>query len=265
MNIKICRICEQLKKIEYSTPTETNTIWGFNPYMYLSFNQMKTAFHFFIIQEYTSSTFYTTYNEEGYTYTQWQIYYLSKNTIKAKKLHKQTLWLFKILSGYPFFKELVKIGTRNDPLHHTLLHFMRYLEKYGPSQQKIVELLEEFSLSLSDIDSSGYSGDYYLLYKIMNKDDIEKCNQLTHEYKVMETELFNNDEIKEQLKYCEICSEPIDKFTDLVNIKNIDKKLITDIIQKRTECNDIYKSYQYDSSVERHQHVIDIYKKIILI
>jgi hypothetical protein len=263
----ICAICEQLQKINSYTPLQTNTIWSFNPYLYLSLNQMRSAFYFFFQQEYKSSTFYTTYNEEGYTYTQWHIYYLAKNTVKSKKLQKQTFWLFQVLSHYPFFTEMIIMGSQNDPLHHTLLHFMRYLEKYGTIQKKIVKLLEEFSLQLSDTDTNGCSGEYFLLYKIMDKHDIDKCNQLTREYKLMESELFSQPDIKEHLQCCKLCNEPIDKFIDLVRLSTLEKYniIITTIIEKRTECNQIYKNYHsdIDASVERHQYVIDIYKKCL--
>lgn len=267
MNNNICSICRQTKTIALTTPVDSNTIWGFNPYIYMSFNQMKNAFYFYLKNKDISRSFYTTHNEEGYTYTQWQIYYISKNTTKAKKLHKQTFWLFSVLSEYTFFTEMIRMGSAADPLHHTLLHFMKYMEKYGPLQQKMVSLLEMFGLCLTDIDTNGCSGEYYLLDKIMEKSDIDRCNQLTHEYKKIEDDLFNTPEILNYLQKCEECGEPVDKFVDL-------KKIPTEImekysyflqtsIKKRRECNEIYKSYIHtNSSIERHQYVIDMLSSI---
>ena len=253
MNNKTCSICKQYQNI-ITTPL-SNSIWSFNPYIYSTFNQMKTA-----LKTTNISDFYT-YNNEGYTYTQWQIYYISKNTIKAKKLHKQTFWFFKILSEYTFFNDLIKMGSREDPLHHTLLHFIKYMEKYGLLQQKMIKLLEKFGLSLHDTDKDGYSGEYYLFNKIMDKNDIEYCNKLTHQYKKLEHEFYSKEDIQHYLQKCDQCNEPINKFNDLKNIPidiiKVYIKKINEIVKRRTECNNIYKKYQCDL---RHQYVIDMYK-----
>jgi hypothetical protein len=258
-----CSICKQRQVIASSTPVDSNTIWGFNPYIYLSFNQMKNAFFFYLKSRDISRSFYTTHNEEGYTYTQWQIYYISKNTAKAKKLHKQTFWLFTVLSEYTFFTEMIKMGSITDPLYHTLLHFIKYMEKYGPLQQKMVALLEICGLRLTDKDANGYSGEYYLLDKIMDQSDIIHCNQLTREYKKVEDELFDIDDIAQYLQTCEECHQPIDKFSDLkkipIDIIQRHSDLLQTSIKKRTECNEIYKRYiDTNASIERHQHVIDM-------
>jgi hypothetical protein len=159
------------------------------------------------------------------------------------------------------------MGSAADPLHHTLLHFMKYMEKYGPLQQKMVSLLEMFGLCLTDIDTNGCSGEYYLLDKIMEKSDIDRCNRLTHEYKKIEDDLFNTPEILNYLQKCEECGEPVDKFVDLKKIPTeIMKKysyLLQTSIKKRRECNEIYKSYIHtNSSIERHQYVIDMLSSI---
>jgi hypothetical protein len=50
----------------------------------------------------------------------------------------------------------------------------------------------------------------------MHPDDIKRANQLTRAYKKMEDALF--DRIKDQLRLCDVCQEPVAKYEDLTTV-----------------------------------------------
>lgn len=278
----LCSSCEY----KYNVPSETGNLWGFYPYCHLTYQSMKDA-----LSEYISGhnihnnnnihtknpSFYNTYNEDGYTYTQWYIYYLSKNVHKFRKLYRPTMWLFRILAEYPFFNALIRQGRMDDPLHTTLHHFMRYLDKYGGIQKEMVGLLQYHGLSMDDEDGDGRTSCAYLLKREMSVEDQGYATLLTCEYKKMEDELFRS--ISSSLRICVDCGEPIAKYEDLSNISNPNHDILTKIeciLKKRQECNDLYRKYcniennnennnnnNENNSIQRHQYVIDQYKKII--
>ena len=279
----LCSSCEY----KYNVPSDTGNLWGFYPYSHLTYHSMKDALSEYISVHYNihnihtkNPSFYNTYNEDGYTYTQWYIYYLSKNVHKFRKLYRPTMWLFRILSEYPFFNALIRQGRRDDPLHTTLHHFMRYIEKYGGIQKEMVGLLQYHGLSMDDEDSDGRTSCAYLLKREMSEDDQGYAILLTCEYKKMEDELFRS--ISSLIRKCDDCGEPIAKYEDLSNISNPNHDILAKIeciLKKRQECNDIYRKYcnisnnisnindnkenKENNSIQRHQYVIDQYKKII--
>jgi hypothetical protein len=234
---------------------------------------MKEALDEFMSAHYLSSPsskFFDTYNEDGYTYCQWQIYHLSRNCHKFKKLHRPTLWLFHILAEYPMFNKMIRQGRRDDPSHHTLLHFIKYLEKYGGLQKEMVGLLQYHGLSMNDEDSEGFSGNSYLLQKQMAEQDVIHANRLTHEYKRMEESLFES--ISSYTTKCRECQEPIAKYDDLaIHFEEIRalptyseiRDTMRNIIEKREECNHIYQRYGNNDNVQRHQYVVERYRAII--
>ena len=138
-------------------------------------------------------------------------------------------------------------------------------------------LMRNFNISENDaINSVDKLNKIEDILKYMNNVDILKIYELIDdrinksidiEYKKIEDDLFNTPEILNYLQKCEECGEPIDKFSDL-------KKIPTEImekysyflqtsIKKRRECNEIYKSYIHtNSSIERHQYVIDMLSSI---
>jgi len=287
----LCSSCEY----KYNVPSsDTGDLWGFYPYSHLTYQSMKEALSEYISVHYKhynnihtkNPSFYNTYNEDGYTYAQWYVYYLSKNLYKFRKLYRPTMWLFRILAEYPFFNALIRQGRRDDPVHTTLHHFMKYLEKYGGIQKEMVGLLQYHGLNMEDEDSEGFSGQSYLLHLEMSDEDQKEATLLTREYKKMEDNLFKS--IASYLRTCHDCGEPIAKYEDLSYYFNVNKKDVKDdillkiecILKKRQECNDIYRKYSNISdisdisdisniankenhNIQRHQYVIDQYKKII--
>ena len=263
-----CSACE-LKYNNIAHPSNNDNIWGFNPYCYNTYREMKD--NFFLFVENSNHFDPYVYNEDGYTYTQWYIYYLSKNTYKSKKLYRATLWLFRILSFHPFFPALIRLGKKDDPNHTTLHHFFVYLDQFKTPQKNVLDILLQFGLDMDSEDSEGRSGRSLLCKTVnMKKEDIMTVNQLTQDYKMLEREMFLNNKIVSYIRKCTDCNDEIDKYQDLTThfqkIKN--EWLITmmkTICEKRERCNDIYKKVFIESdSIDRHLYVVEIYKNLLL-
>jgi len=275
----ICGTCEQ--KINIVCKENEQTIWSFNPFIYESYHGLKNGFNFFYKKIEDKSGFYRVWNEEGYTYSQWYIYYLSSNMYKYKKLHTKIVWFFQVISRYIFFKEFIKLGKREDPRHNTLHHFLKYMTNMGKLQILILNLLIENGLKMEDEDADGNNGFDYLNQGLLSDEDVLAKNMLTKKYKILEKDFDNIvlENIKDKMKKCEICNEFIEKYEDFKTLKefilqieekgeekNI-KNMILSIIDCRQKCIDIYKKYMMNDtridSIERHQYVVDIYKEII--
>jgi len=238
---------------------------------------MKNGFREYyknIIKSFTSeneSKFYSTYNDQGYTYTQWYVYVISKNNYKYRELKKQTLWLFQVLSGYDFFKKLIALGRSDDPLHTTLHHFLKYLDNIGLYQNCILKILTENDLHLDKEDGEGISGNDYLMRKMLSDEDLKITREITKKYKLEEEILYSHDIFKEDsfLK-CEMCNKFVDIYKDIIENKSkitsigelVEK--FDSIIKKRQECIEIYKKYENcNNSTDRHIYVVNVYKSII--
>lgn len=267
--IMLCRKCV------YTIPNENVdkcTIWGFQPFIYSSYYEMKEGFTKFIEGKTVNDIFMSNvYNEEGYTYPQWYIYYLCKNYHRYSNLKRPIKWLFSILAEYPSFSTLLKLGSKKDPYHHTLHHFTKYVERLTDHHNFIINILIYLGLSLSDEDGQGCTGYDYLSQKVLSKTDLEKSNIITREYKRDEKILFSMiNESLHFIKKCEKCNDPISPYEDLSKYAEqyphfieTYKDLILSIILKRTECCDIYKAYQCKESCHRHLYIIDQYKRLI--
>ena len=84
----------------------------------------------------------------------------------------------------------------------------------------------------------------------------------------MEDALF--DRIKDQLRLCDICQEPVAKYEDLTTVVQSQKAEISNtelaqIMQYRDECNMIYRLYgdNHNASIQRHQYIVDIYQGLL--
>ena len=251
----LCQTCEQ--KIVSSG--SNNTIWDFNPFLYPTLYELRNAFDEFY-KKYSIFS-YESYNEEGYTYTQWYSYYISRNLYKFKGLKQQTYWLFQIMAGYDFFKKLVRLGRRDDPLHTTLHHFLKYLDNFTWYTSKMIELLQ-YNLQLEDEDGEGISGNEYLSRNLMNKEDLEKSNKITREYKLLEENMYKCPFFSDFTR-CQRCNDFLNIYQQMLENKDkikILSPIISDIIRKRQECLAIYMRYpNFSHSTKRHQYVIDLF------
>lgn len=269
-----CSSCQQkLIKIDDSL----DNIWGFNPYIFKTYKCMKNGFREYyknIIKSFTTeneSKFYSTYNDQGYTYSQWYVYVISKNNYKYRELKKQTLWLFQVLSGYDFFKKLIALGRSDDPLHTTLHHFLKYLDNIGLYQNCILKILTENDLHLDKEDGEGISGNDYLMRKMLSDEDLKITRDITKKYKLEEEILYSHDIFKEDFFVkCEMCNKFVDIYKDIIenkskitSIRELVEKFDS-IIKKRQECIEIYKKYENcNNSTDRHIYVVNVYKSII--
>lgn len=262
----ICGTCIEKMGIN-NVLDDPESIWNFNPFNYNTFRDMSRGFYFFYGKIKKKTEFFKKYNEEGYTYSQWYIYYLSNNMYKHKKLHAQIVWFFQSISYYPFFKELIKLGKRDDRKHNTLHHFLKYMTNMGKLQKIILDLLLEHGLNMIDEDNEGFSPADYINNKMLCAEDKITCASLTKEYKEREKQL---DEIiflkiGEKMKKCKMCFDYICKYEDIKKYKDFiidtdttDKMKM--IISLRQHCINIYKKYEDCSrSIERHQYIVDIY------
>jgi hypothetical protein len=263
--------------------TSINTIWGFNPYCFSTYKLMKDGFRNFYSKIVNKSNnedeFYRVYNKEGYTYSQWYIYIISKNYHKFKDLKKHTLWLLQVMESYDFFKKLISMGKKDDHLYTTLHHFLKYLDNMGIYQKNTLKLLIDNDLNLDTEDGDHITGHEYLSNKMLSEEDISITKELTKQYKLDEEFIFsyieNIGDIEDKENSfirCEECNNFINIYEDLR--KNKEKIIsftyfneiiskILNIIKKRQDCINIYKKYEkLDNSTQRHTHVIDIYKVI---
>ena len=268
--------CESCKQKMIEIDTTKNSIWGFNPYSFNTYKSMKDNFRSFynsIVKGHNEEEFYRVYNNEGYTYSQWYIYIISKNYHKFKDLKKQTLWIMQIMGGYDFFKKLISMGKRDDHLYTTLHHFLKYLDNMGIYQKNTLKLLLDNDLNLDDEDGEHISGNEYLASKMLSEEDINMTKDLTKQYKSDEEFVFSYDIFKDECFIrCEECNNFINIYEDLkknkskienFNFFNEILSRIINIIKKRQECVNIYKKYEkLDNSTQRHVHVIDTYKVI---
>ena len=270
VEIKECRACmiRNALPIVPDSLLNTVTIWQFPPFCYQTDEEAAEAFRQFVPSP-VLPEFYCSYNEEGYTYMQWQIYYLSKNRHDCKSLHASVLRLFRVLAKYPFFDEMIKMGTRADPLHTTLHHFTKYMERTGWRQREMLNLLMSRNLSLDDEDSDGVTARDNLSCKFVQASDLHRANALTKAYKERERQLFS-DVLGDRCIRCIRCNDCIDPYGSLeealrdVAIKTRFQGDIDAVIGLRTECNEIYRSYLLDNSpiITRHQYLIDWYKRL---
>lgn len=262
----LCSSCEQ-KTIPIDE--NINNIWGFNPFLFNTYKSIKQSFHkFYKNNDGNRTDFYSTYNEQGYTYSQWYIYIISKNNYKYKELKKITLWLLQTLSCYDFFKKLISLGKKDDPLHNTLHHFLKYLDNKGLYQECALKLLIDNDLNLDAEDGEGITGNDYLLRKMLSEDDLKITRNITKQYKEEEEEIFSHTLFNDHcFRRCSMCYKFIDIYSDIIenkdkilNFEEILSKFIS-IIKKRQDCIDIYQKYENcDNSTKRHIYVVEVYK-----
>jgi len=264
----LCHSCQQ-KTITFNTHLN---IWDFNPFIYESFKEMKDGFKKFYGKLYDPNNekiFYSCYNEEGYTYSQWYVYIISKNLYKYKNLKKKTLWAFQVFSGYDFFHRLIKIGKIDDKLHNTLHHFLKYLDKLGKIESLTLELLLNNGLKMDQVDNEGYCGNDYLTQKSLSEEDLLITKLITSEYKKYEDELYSHFFFS-RFNRCDMCNDFTNKYEDILQYRDDLKHFkdllykIEEIIKKRLDCINIYAKYDNCvKSTERHIYVVNVYKTLL--
>jgi hypothetical protein len=148
------------------------------------------------------------------------------------------------MATYPFFKTLIKLGKKDDPLHNSLHHYLKYLDNYTENyyQTKTINLLLENGLSMEEEDSEGYTGNDYLNEKKLSPEDLTLTKHYTKEYKTLENILLQK--INHILEKCEICKSNINIYNTMLNNIEICKEyteLIKNITELREKCISIFK------------------------
>ena len=105
------------------------------------------------------------------------------------------------------------------------------------------------------------------MQKQLDKNDLKYVQLYTKNYKRIEACLFKK--IYVIFHKCEQCQRPYCIYEDMLENKEILKKFyqseIQKIIENRKACNQIFiDNQQTNSSIHRHQYVVDIYEKILL-
>lgn len=276
-----CFTCTWKNELK-SNDSGEKTLWNFPYLLYPDYNQMKQKLEEWYgdYKEYNKSSFWNTYNEDGYTFSQWNIYYLSKKYHCYREIQDVIFILFNVLSTFPFFNELLVMGTKEDAKHHTAHHYLYNMEFgiNGKQKKMFYQLKEWMGINVFfQRDNNGYH--VYDYYKKLNMPyDLQKeCKRLTESYKRQETKLFSNLSF---LKKCTECGAYLQPYTDLIECHSLfydflDKneewsESIEDFVTKREKCNDIYRNYLNDNnhnnndSVERHDYVIETYRKLFI-
>lgn len=274
-----CFACTWKNELKSNDSGEKN-LWNFPYLLYPDYNQMKQKLEEWYRDYNYKSSFWNTYNEDGYTFSQWNIYYLSKKYHCYREIQHVIFTLFNVLSTFPFFNELLLMGTKEDSKHHTAHHYLYNMEFgiNGKQKKMFYQLKEWIGNFFFQRDDKGYHVyDYYK--KLRMPYDLQKeCQRLTESYKKQETKLFSNLYF---LKKCTECGVYLQPYTDLIEYHSLfydflDKneewsECIEDFVTKREKCNDIYRNYLNDTndtndndSIERHDYVIETYRKLFI-
>lgn len=281
----LCSTC--MSRIQVPTADSksgTLTLWDFPFLQYRSFHEMKRNLsdYYTAYQQESAdpSLFWRTHNEDGYTYTQWQIYFLSKKYHRYRGMRCAVFTLFDVLATFPFFIDLILLGTRDDPAHHTLHHYLFHMECGINYLQKkmytrLVRHLERKGRldALETRDARNHSVTDYYQKLVLPTEVVKTCNSLTESYKKIENDLFSNLEF---LSRCRMCQTYLRPYQELVEQHNylfefLDKypewsDKIYNMLQERDQCNQLYYSYITTEgdvdSVKRHDYVIGVYRTL---
>lgn len=273
----LCSIC-QSREHEVSVGT-SSTLWEFPFLQYRRYEDMKQALNdYYSKYEHPDPrTFWCLHNEDGYTFTQWQIYFLSKKYYRYRGMRGPVFTLFNVLATFPFFTDLLLLGTRQDPAHHTLHHFLFHMECGINHLQTrmyffLVKSLGQHS-QLHTKDQRNCSVIDYYNKQLLPPHVVKKCNALTESYKKTENELFEHLHF---LSKCRQCSSYLRPYQELVEqhthlFEFLDQcpewsDKIHSMLQDRDKCNQLYGSHVQNEgdleSVKRHDYVIQVYRTL---
>lgn len=281
----LCSICQsrkQQQEVSVSETVGTSTLWEFPFLQYHRFDEMKQALNLYY-NSYENSdprTFWCLHNEDGYTFTQWQIYFLSKKYYRYRGMRGPVFTLFNVLATFPFFTDLLLLGTRQDPTHHTLHHFLFHMEcGINHIQTRmyffLVKSLQQHGHlhRIHTKDGRNCSVIDYYNKLLLPQHVVNKCNSLTEAYKKTENELFEHLHF---LSKCRQCSSYLRPYQELVEqhihlFEFLDQypewsEKIHEMLQSRDECNQLYGTYVKNEgdleSIKRHDYVIQVYRTL---
>lgn len=288
---ELCNSCQlQLSLPSVLNPnTHPSSIWGFPFMQYTEYDVMKTALQqhyseWLELPDKRPDEYWRCHNVEGYTFTQWNIYYLSKKYFRFKNFRGIVFSLFNALHTLPFFVDLLLTGTLSDPLHTTIHHYLNHMESGMNSMQfrmyrflvETVTHAERANVLLqADQNGNGMNIHNYLEKLILPEAVLKQCRQLTDQYKKSENTLFARLQF---LRKCTRCQCYLQPYEDLVeNSQHLFEFLdlhpdwndrLCTMLEQREQCNRLYESVIRvertidQKCVERHDYVIDVYRKL---
>lgn len=268
-----------MRTIDQDVNSSTITLWDFPFLQYRSFHSMRVA----LIEMYKtnpSAQFWSQYNQEGYTFTQWQIYFLSKKYYRYKSLRGPVFTLFNVLASMPFFIDLLLTGTRDDPCHHTIHHYLYHMEcGINNLQTKMYDFLvkelskHQKSHFLYQKDKNGSSVVDYFQRLCLPTEVVEKCRNLTEAYKRTEQQLFGQLQFLSKCKLCSSYLQPYDELIqhhqtlyDFLDTQPEWSDKLLGMLVDRDQCNRLYAEmtqHEMDEKcIARHDYVLEVYRKL---
>lgn len=267
---------------------EAGTLWTFPYPQYPEFDAMLIALrqHYAdFLQQHPQQhdAYWNRHNTDGYTFTQWTIYYVSKKTHSYRRIRPIIEKLFQALSRMPFFGRLLALGRADDRHHHTLHHYLFWMESGMTFFQKrlyrhLVHWLNRHRMSylMFVCDQHGRNvNDYF--HQVQLPDEIfAQCRALTRAYKGAEQRWFAQLDFLSRCRECHDCVQPYDDLIERAGQVHewLDKHpewtdAVWKMIRQREQCNRMYADSHDDfsrltneQSVLRHDYVLDVYRTV---
>lgn len=263
------------KNCEYECVSEKKAtgIWDFEPRTYTTYEELKHSLRSIPTTDFLSK------NEDGYTYFHWYIYYIGKIGKECTKYHIKILWLFDALrSLYPSrISEFLNEGTTGDPNYTCLHHLFKFCDNSNKSSVKQMErFLLENGTQTELVDAEGYT---YLDYKTQQQIphvEQQRINYFIKCYKQRERAFLKRmlfTRFRDAFTFCERCGTEVNFIENLEQFVNTIPKGSLNVYEQfrihvilvlRKQSSDIYKQYEFkEACIERHDHIIDLYSKLI--
>lgn len=260
---KLCNKCFYESQVVNINTNNAISIWDFDPIMY---KEEDIENKFFAFLQYIPRESLFSYNSDGFTYAQWQIYWLGIGKESVKKYYGPVMKLFKtfekILSHEDIHKMLIQ-GTKEDPLQTTLHHFYEYLETFA-NETFVRKYCEKYGITLDMKNSEEKTASDMRNEKLIPFRDIKQVNKLHLQYKTIENE-FKNVHKSSFPDRCEKCDEIL-KFFDTIHLVDISeewKEKLRKSVELRKQSLAIFEKYKNGKIEYRHKYVIELFEKVL--
>lgn len=285
--MSLCDSCLWQHENKEETNAEVDTLWQFPYQQYEDVKVMGAALrddYERVRARYVDDPdrYWNRHNADGYTFTQWTIYYVSKKNYTYRTIRPFVERLFHALSWMPFFGSLLALGRRDDCRHHTLHHFFFWMESGMTFYQKrlyrhLVNWLNRRRLShlLFVCDANGHHVIDYFHQVHLPHQVFQTCRQLTRAYKQTERAWFAEMNVLPRCEQCRDWLRPYEHLLDSADEVNawLDEhpewsERVLEMIQQREACNRLYQEHTSkeresdQDSVQRHDFVLDVYRTL---
>lgn len=262
---KLCSKCNYETKIIDFSLEIPKSIWEFDPLNYEP-QDIHEKLCTFINTIPKDSLF--SLNNDGFTYTQWQVFWLGKSKYRIKKYYKSVMNFFKSLEECldpETFGKMLWQGSLEDPKHTTLHHYFEYCETFC-NEWFVKNMCSKYGLTMyiknseekTPLDFRKEKGFPYEKRKIINSTYAE-YKKIEKDFKKQHRDLFPEK--------CEKCNEILNYFDSihLVTIDNFWREKLLRALLLRQKVFNIFSECSSETLEYRHQYVIDVYKKILKI